>query len=177
MTSVSLNSWMMLARKRLLSMVVLGVSLSLAAATAGTFPIPRSGTVFHGESAVLLTRQCSRIALAPVTGVWEPAAAQIAALEPKLADLLAVKLASRSDIGFMAADFYRQYGGLLVGRRKIIYVNGFHRELIDAQMGTGHITNWHTVPVQVCDGGALTFGVEYDPATGRFANFAFSGTI
>ena len=37
--------------------------------------------------------------------------------------------------------------------------------------------DWRTAPISICDGGALAFGVEYDPATGAFANFAFNGAL
>ena len=40
-----------------------------------------------------------------------------------------------------------------------------------------HPFDWRTQATQICDGGTITFGVEYDPATGQFSNFAFNGSI
>lgn len=122
---------------------------------------PAWGIVFPSAQAPLLARQCSR-ETPRAEGVWQPAPSDIARLEPGLAQML---LAAKVQPG----AYYRQYGGLVVGGRKIIYVNGSRNAVT--------LPNWQTTPISICDGGALAFGVEYDPATGRFANFAFNGHL
>ena len=149
----------------------LAVALIFAtAAQAQSLLNPQWGTIFQPVPALQLAHQCSRTAPSPITAVWQPTYEQIAALEPKLSSLLAGQLATYSKDRFSAADYYRQYGGLVVGGKQIIYVNGFHRRLM-ATDGA----NWLTRAVLICDGGIIAFGVEYDPATGTFSHFTFNG--
>lgn len=69
--------------------------------------------------------------------------------------------------------YYRQIAGYIVGGRRIIYVNGIDEVLIRERPNP--MFDWRRDPVMICDGGAITFGVEYDPATRQFSNFAFNG--
>jgi hypothetical protein len=74
--------------------------------------------------------------------------------------------------------FQRQYAGFVVGKRRIVYVNGFPRGAGDpARDGTTAARNfdWHSEPVVVCDGGPGFFGVEYDPEKKTFTHFEFNG--
>ncbi|HEY0301638.1 MAG TPA: hypothetical protein VGC36_09910 [Rhizomicrobium sp.] len=134
---------------------------------------PQWGTIFQAQQAPQLAHQCSRPSPRPVSGIWQPTFAQVAALEPRLSDLLTARLVPYSKQRPSAADYYRQYGGLVVNGRQVIYVNGFYRGLLISSPGT----NWLTQPVLICDGGIIAFGVEYDPATGAFSNFAFNGHL
>jgi hypothetical protein len=73
-------------------------------------------------------------------------------------------------------EYYRQYGGLIIAGRKIVYINGFHRAhfgLISGNPERG--TDWRTRAVNVCDGGRTYFGAEYDPSTGRIQSIEFNG--
>ena len=142
-----------------------------AAGQAASLLNPAWGVVFPAASAMQLAHQCSRPAPSPVSGVWLPSPAQIAALEPKLSTLIASQLTPYSRDRFAAANYYRQYGGLLVNGHAIIYVNGFYRSLLSTSPGT----DWKTKAVLICDGGIIAFGAEYDPATGTLARFAFNG--
>jgi len=51
-------------------------------------------------------------------------------------------------------------------------VNGVDKNAIQ---GPDSNSDWRTQAVQICDGGPITFGVEYDPGSGQFSNFAFNG--
>jgi hypothetical protein len=151
----------------------LAVAFLCAAAAPGQSLLnPQWGTIFQPVQALQLAHQCSRAAPSPITAVWLPTPAQIAALEPRLSALLSSQLATYSKDRFSAADYYRQYGGLVVGGKQIIYVNGFNRRLL-ASDGA----NWLTRAVLICDGGIIAFGVEYDPGTGSFSHFAFNGHL
>ena len=130
-----------------------------------------TSVVFAGEKALELTEPCSRAAPAPVEGSWTPGDADIAAMEPALATLVAEQLAAqRPNANDVAVeDYHRQYGGLIVGGRRIIAVNGFRLSEYD------DLAAWRSFPHTICDGGVIMFGVEYDPATRQFRNFAFNG--
>ncbi|MEI9991172.1 MAG: hypothetical protein WDM86_14140 [Rhizomicrobium sp.] len=131
-------------------------------AAAATVPLnPNWGVIFPAEQAPALARQCSR-STPRAQGAWQPLPADIARLEPGLSRLLV-------DAKVQPGAYYRQYGGLTVSGRHIIYVNGARNAIVHA--------DWRTNAISICDGGALAFGVEYDPATGAFAHFAFNGQL
>ncbi|MBV9420104.1 MAG: hypothetical protein JO348_10060 [Alphaproteobacteria bacterium] len=140
---------------------------------AGSLLNPAWGVLFPAATAVQLAHQCSRPAPSPMTGVWQPSAAQIAAMEPRLSAYLASQLTAYTKDKFAAANYYRQYGGLLINGHAVIYVNGLYRSVIVTDPGK----DWRTQPFLICDGGILAFGVEYDPANGQFSHFAFNGHL
>jgi hypothetical protein len=133
--------------------------------------------MFSEQSAVSLAHQCSRQAPLP-DSAWTPDAAVIrqleAALPAALQDALNRKTPANS-VRLDASDYYRQYGGLVTGGRRIVYVNGFHRKALDllAEFPKGAMS-WQTSPVVVCDGGWWYFGAEYDPSTRRAGLVTFN---
>ncbi len=164
--------------------------LALAAAAAsivsvvGPSPLnPRWSTVLVGEEAKQLTQQCSRPSPGPADSVFVPPAGEIKNLELVLGPLLATKIAEYKwgRPGLVPRDYYRQYAGFVVRGRREIYVNGFHHRVIDEDaVLRAHGINtpdWRRTAQSICDGGWLAFGVEYDPATKVFSNFAFNGAL
>ncbi|HEY0107964.1 MAG TPA: hypothetical protein VGB91_17915 [Rhizomicrobium sp.] len=145
---------------RLIRIFLLAALLGPAVA-ATTAVNPVWGVIFPAEKAPLLARQCSR-STPRAEGAWQPTPADIARLEPGLTRTLA---AAQVQPG----AYYRQYGGLIVGGRHIIYVNGARNAVVQG--------DWRDVAISICDGGALAFGVEYDPASGAFSHFAFNGQL
>ena len=93
-------------------------------------------------------------------GTWLPKHAQTADLEAKLGGLTRTVLVAAQ---VQPGAYYRQYGGLIVGGHRIIYVNGFQRAMIDSSQSKAGPSRLAAMPALVCDGGALAFGVEYDP--------------
>ncbi len=157
---------------------------------------PQWGAVFPPASAGHLLGQCSRGTPTPMQGTWNPSPDQIHLLEDSLSVLLDRQLAALGlpdSLRPHAGDYYRQYAGVLVGGRRLIYVNGFHKTQVAATRTflTEHHNDsaalrnfppafrdsdyWRGVATVVCDGGEYYFGVEYDPETHRFGNFAFNG--
>jgi hypothetical protein len=141
---------------------------------------PKDGAIFPEAKAKDLLHQCSRGAPRPVERTWAPSAIQIAELEARLPEALDNVLAKRGEYQNHSRDFLRQYGGFIVGGRKIIYVNAFPRSLIDEERSffvqrKRPLPDWHSEARGVCDGGSVFFGVEYDPATKTFSHFQFNG--
>ena len=128
-------------------------------------------TVLGADSARALERQCSRVSPGPVEAYWTPGDAQLAQMEPALLLLLSQRLEAAGESA-APGDYYRQYAGLMIAGRRVIYVNGVHRSAI-----AGPPFDWRRQAAQICDGGAITFGVEYDTTTRQFSNFAFNGAI
>jgi hypothetical protein len=162
--------------------------LSAGLAVAAEFPPldPALGVVFPAERARLLLHQCSRDAPdrddqsnEHVSATWKPDGRQIKRLEELLPAALSAELSKRTQNNDRAKAITRQYAGLVINGRKIIYVNAFPAGALDVEFSPTYrrIFNWQSEPALVCDGGAVFFGVEYDPATEMFSNFKFNGAI
>ena len=156
---------------------------------------PSLGVVFPAARARDLTTQCSRSASGTVQATWDPDAFQIQQLEQALSAVLLERLAQTQWSGETPrpGDYYRQYAGVVINGRQLIYVNGFHKQFVEStvafidqnranpnQLSAFPLEYrganfWQGVPVMVCDGGAMFFGAEYDPATGQFVAFQFNG--
>jgi hypothetical protein len=137
---------------------------------------PDTRTLLVGDAALSLTHQCSRISPGPVERPWSPTTAQLDAADNALAAYLAGRLhdiQSASSPG----DYYRQYAAFEIGGRRVLYINGVHTSTIERQSDPARAFDWRTAAVQICDGGSITFGVEYDVTTRQFANFAFNGHL
>src|SRR5262249_48262706 len=121
-------------------------------------------TILAGDAALALAHQCSRVSPGPVQGQWTPSPAQIDDLEGRLILLLSQQ---RETCGKSpsAGVYYRQYAGFIVGGRRVIYVNGVSESAVHESDDPERPFDWRTQAMSVCDGGTITFGVEYDPAT------------
>jgi hypothetical protein len=162
----------MRSRPELAGLVVIASVVTAMAAPAW---VPADGTIFPPEKAASLTHQCSRQVPTGITGVWLPQAEQIADLERRLPEVLDKEI-HRTDLhGPRMPDYLRQYGGLVVGGRKIIYVNGFSADEMNPGDGLVRKTDWHSGAIFVCDGYINYFGAEYDPQTRDFAHVVFNG--
>lgn len=134
---------------------------------------PGTSVVFAGNAARQLVNQCSRREPGPVEGTWTPSTAQISELEPKLAALIERQLQCRGESPQLATAYYRQYGGLVIGGARTIYINGVASEVAERH----YSRNWRRRAMGLCDGGSLGFGAEFNPATGELANFTFDGSL
>lgn len=131
-------------------------------------------TILTGDAARTLARQCSRISPGPVEDLWTPTDAEVDALENDLILLVARELGEAGQSP-SPGGYYRQYAGFVIGGQRVIYVNGVDETAIERAPDAAHPFDWRTQAVQICDGGAITFGAEYNPATRQFSHFAFNG--
>lgn len=132
------------------------------------------GTLFVEQNALKLVNQCSRQSPGPVQGFWTPTPIQVGQLEGEFFPLLQAELKKRGAKDLLASDYYRQYGGLVIGEHRIVYINGFHRQVVEK---SPNADTWKTTAVGICDGGELAFGVEYNPQLRTFENFRFNGKL
>jgi hypothetical protein len=156
-----------------------------ASADASRFVVTSSGSVTMPPrlgSAVL--EQCTRRVRNGITSYWRPDTIDIRKLEEDLPAILA-GIAKRSGReSFDADEYYRQYAGIVVSGRRLIYVNGFHKghvhphlllaDTADPRIVRSDSAAWREDPVNVCDGGSLFFGVEYDAARRRFGRIEYN---
>lgn len=171
---------------RFLVFSVLGLAASCAPppapppepSQAVTAPLlrPDHRTILNGPEALKLAHQCSRVSPGPVESQWTPTEAQIAALEPTLASVIATHLQAAGSQA-SPGNYYRQYAGFVIGDRRVIYINGVAASAIEQAPDPAHAFDWRTQAVSICDGGPITFGVEYDVATTYFSLFAFNGDL
>ena len=139
---------------------------------------PKNSVVLSGVEAKKALRQCSRDSPQDVTGMWTPTTEQVHELEARLPNALAHALDKRVLDNIRTYDIARQYSGIVIGTRKIVYVNAFELNLFNEEkraFPNNSPSDWKHKAVNVCDGGAVFFGVEYDPKTRTFVNFAFNG--
>jgi hypothetical protein len=68
------------------------------------------------------------------------------------------------------SDWYRQFGGIIVDGKRVIYVNAFRAGHLDAQT----LKLWRTTAIKVCGGGVGYFGAEYDPSTNQVTSITFN---
>ncbi len=155
---------------------------SIASAVAAPIWDAQDGAVLSVKEAPGLLSQCSRSAPHSVSSYWLPQRSQIDELEARLPGALDEAFSRRSARESSdPSGTLRQYAGLMLGERKIIYVNGIAKVLVEDEMRSAKqlgrpIRDWRTSAWGVCDGGPAFFGVEYDPLTRTFANFAFNGS-
>jgi hypothetical protein len=110
-------------------------------------------------------------------GYWAPDSETIGPLEVALPPALQRALEQQikdSSKRPAPADYYRQYIGIRIGRRQVVYINGFHKSYVE-HLRPGFADEWRTRVVNVCDGGSMFFGAEYDPATRQITNIRFNG--
>lgn len=95
-----------------------------------------------------------------VSGYWAPGRQQIDQLEAKLPAL-------ESQVPGVL-DFDRQYVGIEVDGKQLIYINAFH-------LPADNTVRPAREAVRVCDGGAQFWGAVFDPATRAFSELQFNG--
>lgn len=95
-----------------------------------------------------------------VTGYWAPSRQQVEQLEAQLPSL-AAQIPG-------VTDFDRQYVGIEMEGRKVIYLNAF-------RLPDHSETDPSREAIRVCDGGRMFWGAVFDPATNQFSEVEFNG--
>ena len=124
-------------------------------------PLPKS-------EAIAISHLCSRNG-PKVDGSWKPTKDDIELLESSISLIsklksedsrLAVHIANPS-------SYYRQYLGIVVDGRRLIYLNAFAPGLLRS--------DWRERFVDICDGGTAVWGVLYDPEKREFSKLTTNG--
>lgn len=147
--------------------------LALSAAPGGAGEPSLPFTVLEGRHAQTFSRQCSRAPLPVFQGTWQPGEEDIKALEEQLPAVEGLKASicciKDARVGSVH-DYYRQYVGIVVNGRKLIYINAFARRLTEYGYDW-----WRRKPALACEGGEAFWGVLYDPLSQSFSQLAFNG--
>ena len=132
-------------------------------------------TVLEGRHAQSLSRACSRADPPKFQDTWQPSEEEIQELEQQLPRLQQIKSSLCCGPGRNVEnvlDYYRQYLGIVVKGRKVIYINALS---IRYARRYAQDDRWRREPIIVCDGGAWFWGAIYDPETKEFSRLAFNG--
>lgn len=136
------------------------------------------GALLPPSEANVLLHQCSRSSPRGFQGTWKPTVAQLRELELRLPAALQAEL-QRHDQGFRkyaSRPTVRQYEGLVLSGRNIIYVNTLSLSMVaNPALPPQFVPDWRHKANVVCDGGPVFSGVEYDPDRKTFSHFAFNG--
>jgi hypothetical protein len=149
-----------------------GLCLAVVTATTGFSCTAGNLRLTSGRSALLpssqaqeLLDQCSR----PVPrseGGWEPSGSDIARLEKDLPRFIGRKASTCCINGAQLRDvhvYFRQYVGVIVRGRPVIYINAFPASEFDSwpsQIARPDVTR---EPFKACDGGSAFWGAISDP--------------
>ncbi|MEP6831383.1 MAG: hypothetical protein ABI963_13665 [Rhizomicrobium sp.] len=176
----------------LIALLMLG---GMAQARAALFD-PSYRVIFPaGRAKILLSPSCAPLPaglLKAVSETWTPNDRDVDALEERLPEALKAAVGKAHGIGPATAavlrqpdsiaNHARQYAGIAVGDRNRILVIaapiryvGTNGPYTDFQVQN---SSWRSMkPLGTCDGGPNQFSAQYDPMTGDFLNFTFSGTL
>ena len=97
-----------------------------------------------------------------------------------LLDSVVARMDTAANGGTLAASkYYRQYAGVTVNGTRLIFVNGFHHELLKSRTGAteADTLNWRVFPVSPCDAGTRRFGVVYRVREQQFMRLEFSDSF
>jgi hypothetical protein len=130
--------------------------------------VKTKSVVLPESAAQQLTHPCSRPGPPKFEGTWLPGQPDVQGMESRLSYIS--RLRSRGGIeGQRIAKpekYYRQYVGIIVKGRKLIYVNSICDE--------NPSEFWRDTPQDVCDGGC-NWGVLYDTVSRKFSDLAMNG--
>jgi hypothetical protein len=116
-----------------------------------------------------------------VQGAWLPDAATIRAVEERLGTAFDAAVEKAGLTGARRrplAEYHRQYGGRVVGGRRIVYLNAFPESYL--QLGLElrpplPAPDWRHIAVNVCDGWTSFFGAEFDVGLEKITAVLFNG--
>jgi hypothetical protein len=132
-------------------------------------------TVLPENAASTLAHPCSRSGPPRFEKTWLPTQVDVQALESRLD-----RISSLSSVGLIPKErivnprrYYRQYVGIVLGNRKLIYLNAFCQKPDDVVVRQGG--DWRQNPIDVCDGGDCFWSAVYDPVSGEFSDLQVNG--
>jgi hypothetical protein len=125
-------------------------------------------TVLPESAAKEATRLC-RGGFPKFDGTWRPTAAAVKSIESHLVGVSHLSAASGARVEH-PKQYYRQYIGIVVGKRKLIYVNA----LCGSPVSRASLK--HKRLVDMCDGGNCFWGAVYDVATQQFSDLRINGS-
>jgi hypothetical protein len=124
-----------------------------------------------GETARAI-RPCSRPSPPGLRGSWIPQATDVAAAEVHLEEATAdaIKSLRRDPKSTAALPYYRQYVGAFLGEKRVLYVTGLSKAMVDRRP---RVFRWRSKAFVGCDFGSQVFGAVFEMSARRFISFDF----
>lgn len=155
--------------KRNITLLILKVALLSSAFAQDLQFKPDSQVVLKKRNGKLLLHQCSRRSVTDVTSYWHINKEDLTILQNSFTKVLAL-----DEYGHRIQDlnlFAYQYVGVVINKRKFIYINAFNKSYINHKIGK----DWKKVGIQVCDGGPSFWGVLFDIDLASFKELSING--
>jgi len=151
---------------RAIVMLVVFVCICPVRAESDGFSFPMQGrNILPLSEGKRLLHPCSRPAPKHVSVYWEPTEKDIDELDKRILPYLTS--IAQSGLALPPAESYdRQYVGIVVKGKKLIYVNLF-------PPGFRQYDPAHEV-IDICDGGPRHWGLVFDPKNKTFSDLSFS---
>jgi len=108
-----------------------------------------------------------------VNGTWVLSQSDVDGLESNLSHIADIPYKNPAYKGSRIPhpeDYFRQYAGILLNRRKVIFINA-----LCERAATEYETYWREKFVMVYDGGKCFWKVRYDPETKQFSELMVNG--
>ena len=147
--------------------LLLGGCLLLLLSTCAFAQRERS-TLLPASEVKSVVKQCSRPSPTEFTDTWQPSKEELKEMESRFAEIRKLKVLECCILGEKIKNpegDYMQYAGIVLGGRKLIYINAIPGDPGDS---------WKEKAVVICDGGTA-WGVLYDPKTKTFSSLAVNG--
>jgi hypothetical protein len=140
---------------------------------------PSFGVIIDSAQTKALLRQCSRSTTPKkVKTYWKPMQNDIEHLENNFNKLYGQSSKTCCIFGRTIDSLQKfgfQYAGVIMNRRKYIYINAFPLSMLDYYKERNF--DLTKQPVVVCDGGPSLWGVLFDIEKLEFSSLAFNGII
>jgi hypothetical protein len=143
-------------------LVRMGIVVALLSVGASWAQDRKPFVVLPAGEAQAVNQLCSRNGPKVENG-WAPEERDIEALEARLGNIKSERHGSISN----PFSSYRQYVGIVVAGRRVIYVNAFPPQV--------SLKDWKTRLVSVCDGGPSFWGIQFDPSDDKFFDLEMNG--
>lgn len=150
---------------------------SLKVYSQGYYFKPSFGVIIDSAQTKALLKQCSRSTTPKkVKSYWKPTQNDIERLESNFNKLYSQTSNTCCFFGRSIDSlqhFGFQYAGIVMNRRKYIYINAFSLSSLDYYKSKNiDLTKQPVVP---CDGGSRFWGVLFDVETQQFSYLSFNG--
>ncbi|MEN3369080.1 MAG: hypothetical protein V7609_1223 [Verrucomicrobiota bacterium] len=131
-----------------------------------------------GKKGVIVTQAFLRESGYPADGFWKPKKSHLREVERALPTFLRKEMQSRplgelSEVIALAPKYRRQYVGMILNGRKVIWVNCIPQK---SENGVDPFANWNREIVDVSDGGSGFWGVIYDVEKHSFERLILNGS-
>jgi len=131
-----------------------------------------------GKEGVIVPKVFLRESGLSAEGFWTPKTSQLRKVERSLPRFLRKEMQSRplgelSEVIALAPKYRRQYLGMILNGRKVIWINCIPQK---SDNGVDPFANWKREIIDVSDGGSAFWGVVYDVEKHSFDKLILNGS-